>query len=77
MHIPAIKNPWFAETTKKVKELNEDVNTGTLTTVSLLESAEEPEEELLWFHHIEAYLQDRTYPESATLDQWRFAMSHG
>ena len=42
---------------------------GTLTTVSLLESNEEPEEELLWFHHIEAYLQDRTYPESATPDQ--------
>ena len=44
---------------------------GTLTTVSLLDFDEEPEEELSWFHHIEAYLQDRTYPESATPDQRR------
>ena len=44
---------------------------GTLIAVSLLESYEEPEEELPWFHHIEAYLQDRTYPESATPDQRR------
>ena len=44
---------------------------GTLTIVSLLKSDEEPEEKLPWFHHIEAYLQDRTYPESATPDQWR------
>ena len=48
---------------------------GTLTTVSLLESdeepEEEPEEELPCFHHIEAYLQDRMYPESTTPDQRR------
>ena len=44
---------------------------GTLTIVSLLESDEEPEEELSWFHYIEAYLQDRMYPESATPDQRR------
>ena len=67
--MPAIKDPWFAKTTEKVKEPSEDVNMGTLTTVSLLESDEEPEEELSWFHHIEAYLQDRTHPESATLGQ--------
>ena len=42
---------------------------GTLTIVSLLESDEEPEEEFPWFHHIQAYLQDRTYPKSATPDQ--------
>ena len=69
--MPAIKDPWFAKTTEKVKEPNEDTNVGTLMTVSLLESDEEPEEELPWFHHIEAYLQDRTYPESATPDQQR------
>ena len=56
LHVPAIKDPWFTKTTEKVKELNEDTNTGTLTTVSLLESDEEPEEELPWFHHIETYL---------------------
>ena len=67
--MPAIKDPWFAKTTEKVKEPNEDTNTGTLTTVSLLDFEEEPEEELPWFHHIEAYLQDRTYPESAPSDQ--------
>ena len=71
LHVPAIKDPWFARTTEKVKELSEDVNTSTLMTVSLLEFDEEPEEELPWFHHIEAYLQDRTYPESATSDQRR------
>ena len=43
---------------------------GTLMIVSLLESDEEPKEELSWFHHIEAYLQDRTYPELATPNQW-------
>ena len=57
--------------TEKVKEPNEDANTSTLMTVSLLESDEEPEEELPWFHHIEAYLQDKIYPESATADQRR------
>ena len=56
---------------EKVKEPNEDVNIGTLTAISLLEFDEEPEEELPWFHHIEAYLQDRTYPESTTPDQRR------
>ena len=71
LHILAIKDPWFAKTTERVKEPSEDVNTGTLMTVSLLESDEEPEEELPWFHHIEAYLQDRTYSESATPDQRR------
>ena len=45
------------------------MNTGTLTAISLLEADEEPEEELPWFHHIEAYLQDRMYPESATPNQ--------
>ena len=71
LHVPAIKDPWFAKTIEKVKEPSEDVNTGTLTTISLLESDEEPEEELPWFHHIEAYLQDRTYPKSATPNQRR------
>ena len=71
LHVPTTKDPWFAKTTEKVKEPNEDTNTGTLTTVSLLDFDEEPEEELPWFHHIEAYLQDRTYPESATPDQRR------
>ena len=42
---------------------------GALIVISLLEADEEPEEELPWFHHIEAYLQDRTYPKSATPDQ--------
>ena len=56
LHVPAIKDPWFIKITEKVKEPSEDVNTGTLTTISLLESDEEPEEELPWFHHIEAYL---------------------
>ena len=70
LHVPpAIKDPWFIKTIEKVKEPSEDVNMGTLTTVSLLEFDEEPEEELPWFHHIEAYLQDRMYPESATPDQ--------
>ena len=46
LHVSAIKDPWFAKTIEKVKESSEDVNTGTLTTVSLLESDEEPEEEL-------------------------------
>ena len=68
LHVPAIKDHWFAKITKKVKEPSGDVNMGTLTTVSLLESDEEPKEELPWFHHIKAYLQDRTYPESATPD---------
>ena len=67
----AIKDLWFAKITEKVKEPSEDVNMGTLATVSLLESDEEPKEELPWFHHIEAYLQDRTYPESTTPDQRR------
>ena len=71
LHVPAIKDPWFAKTTEKVKEPSEDVNTGTLTTVSLLEFDEESEEKLPLFHHIEAYLQDRMYPESATPDQHR------
>ena len=71
LHIPAIKDPWFIKTTEKVKEPNEDTNTGTLTTVSLLNFNEEPEEELPWFYHIEAYLQDRMYPESTTPDQQR------
>ena len=69
LHVPAIKDPWFAKTTEKVKGPNEDTNTSTLMTVSLLDFDEEPEEELPWFHNIEAYLQDRMYPESATLDQ--------
>ena len=56
LHVPAIKDPWFAKATEKVKEQNEDMNTGTLTAVSLLEADEEPEEELPWFYHIEAYL---------------------
>ena len=47
------------------------MNIGTLTAISLLEADEEPEEELPWFHYIEAHLQDRTYPESATPDQRR------
>ena len=42
LHVPVIKDHWFAKTTEKVKEPSEDVNTGTLTTVSLLESDEEP-----------------------------------
>ena len=46
LHIPVIKDPWFIKTTKKVKEPSEDANTGTLMIVSLLESDEEPEEEL-------------------------------
>ena len=46
LHVPVIKDPWFAKITKKVKESSEDINTGTLTAVSLLESDEEPEEEL-------------------------------
>ena len=46
LHTPAIKDPWFAKTTEKVKESNEDINMGTLTTVSLLDFDEEPEEEL-------------------------------
>ena len=71
LHMLAIKDPWFAKTTEKVKEPNEDTNTGTLMTVSLLDFDEEPEEELPWFHYIEAYLQDRTYPELATPDQRR------
>ena len=45
------------------------MNTGILIAVSLLEADEEPEEELPWFHHIEAYLQDRMYPKLATSDQ--------
>ena len=44
--MPAIKDPWFTNTTEKVKEPNEDTNTGTLMTVSLLEFDEELEEEL-------------------------------
>ena len=71
LHVSATQDPWFAKATEKVKEQNEDMNMGTLTVVSLLEADEEPEEELPWFHHIEAYLQDRTYPESTTLDQRR------
>ena len=46
LHFPAIKDPWIAKATEKVTEQSEDVNMGTLTTVSLLESNEEPEEEL-------------------------------
>ena len=71
MHVPATQDLWFANVTEKVKEQNEDMNTSTLTVVSLLEADEEPEEELPWFYHIEAYLQDRIYPESATPDQRR------
>ena len=51
LHIPVIKDPWFAKTSEKVKEPSEDVNTGTLTIVSLLESNEEPKEELLVLSH--------------------------
>ena len=47
------------------------MNRDITKTVSLLETDEEPKEELLWFHHIEVYLQDRTYPKSATSDQRR------
>ena len=46
LHIPAIKDPWFTKPTEKVKEPSEDVNMGTLTTVSLLKFDEELEEEL-------------------------------
>ena len=45
LHVPTIKDHWFSKTTEKVKEPSEDVNTSTLTTVSLLKSDEEPEEE--------------------------------
>ena len=47
LHVPATQDPWFAKATEKVKEQNEDMNTGTLTTISLLEADEEPKEELL------------------------------
>ena len=44
LHVPTTKDLWFAKTTEKVKEPSEDVNMGTLTTVSLLESDESEEE---------------------------------
>ena len=47
LHVLTIKAHWFTKTTDKVKELSEDTNTGIIITVSLLESDEEPEEELL------------------------------
>ena len=37
-----------------------------------MEIDEEPEEELPWFYHIEAYLQNRTYLELVIPDQRRF-----
>ena len=46
LHIPVVKDYWFAKITEKVKEPSEDVNTSTFTAVSLLEFNEEPEEEL-------------------------------
>ena len=56
LHIPTTQDQWFAKVIEKVKEQGEDMNRDISKTVSLLETDEELEEELPWFHHIEAYL---------------------
>ena len=52
LHRLAIHDLWFEKALEKVKTQGEDIDQDT--TISFLETEEEPKQELPWFHHIEA-----------------------